>query len=108
MTDEHVKAVVKETIDALLGESMIKYSDMIIYEQISDRLREYYKTGDDPVLERALEKLKNHPHINLLDDYYRDNLTLEHIAEIYRVEVRTVSRWKKNLCIKIYKTMGTT
>lgn len=51
MTDENIKSVVKETVNELLGNSMIKYSELIIYEQIGERLREYYKEPDkDPDL----------------------------------------------------------
>lgn len=103
MTEENVKQIVKDTIEELLGKSMIKYSDLIIYEKMSDRLREYYKTGNDPDLAHALDRLKDHPHIQLIEDYYKYNYTLEAIANDYGVEVRTISRRKKNLCIKIYK-----
>ena len=106
MTEENVKQIVKYTIEELLGKSMIKYSDLIIYEKMSDRLREYYKTGNDPDLAYALDRLKDHPHIQLIEDYYKYNYTLEAIASDYGVEVRTISRRKKNLCIKIYKLLN--
>lgn len=103
MTDEHIKSVVRETVDVLLGDSMIKYSDMIIYERMSDRLREYYKTGNDDQLAQALERLKDHPHISIIEDYYKNNFTLEAMANDRDVDVRTISRRKKNLCLRLYK-----
>ena len=102
MTKDAIKRIVEETIHELLGCEMIKYSDMIIYEKMNERLREHFK-NPDPAISLALEELKDAPYISIIEDYYKNGFTLEAIANDLDVEVRTVSRQKKSLCIKIYK-----
>lgn len=107
MTDENIKSVVKETVNELLGNSMIKYSELIIYEQIGERLREYYKEpGKDPDIAKALSQIKDHHYYNVLEMYYKDNRTLESIADKCYVDISTIVRNKKALCIKIFNLIN--
>lgn len=105
MTDEHIKTVVNETIDQLLGNSMIKYSDLVIYDRMSERLREHYKEPK-PLISHALNELIEHPYYDVLEMYYKKNMTLEAIAEEYDVDISTIVRNKKALCIKIFKLIN--
>lgn len=105
MNDIEVKQVVNETINQLLNGNMIKYSDLVIYERISDMLREHYKVHNDDIA-RALEQLRDHPYYNILELYYKDNLTLEQVAEKCNCDLTTVHRNKKSLCIKIFRLIS--
>lgn len=105
MTENNIKAVVKETVNELLSQDMLKYSDLIIYERMSDRLREHYKTPETSI-DQALDQLKYHPYYEVLQMYYGDNMTLEEIAEDYDVDISTIVRNKKSLCIKIFNLIN--
>ena len=105
MTDEYTKGIVAETINQLLSNSMIKYGDLVIYDRISERLREHYKKPE-PLISNALSQLIEHPYYDVLEMYYKKNMTLEAIAEEYDVDISTIVRNKKMLCIRIFKLIS--
>lgn len=102
MNDTDVKTVVAETLDQLLHGKMIKYNDLVVYERMSEKLRAHYNSAD-PLISCALEQLTAHPYFKILEMYYRDNMTLEEIAESYYCDVSTIVRNKKYLCIKVFE-----
>lgn len=102
MNDAEVKSVVAETLDQLLHGKMIKYNDLVVYERMSEKLRAHYKCAD-PLIDCALEQLRSHTYYGVLEMYYRDNMTLEEIAEHYYCDVSTIVRNKKYLCIKVFE-----
>ena len=102
MQKTEVKEVVSETLNQLLKGNMIKYSDLIICDQIGERLKIHYKEYDES-LAVALEQLKSHPYYGVLEMYYRDNMTLEQISETYYCDLSTIQRNKKHLCIKLFE-----
>lgn len=104
MTDKEVKEVVKITVDTLLKEYMIS-SDSISYGSVDKQLREHYK-NPSTLITQALEQLVDHPYYDILELYYRDNWTLEAIAEDYDVDISTIVRNKKRLCIKIFNLIN--
>lgn len=105
MTESEVKQIVTDTVNVLLGGNMIKYSDVIIYERMGDRLREHYKKPD-PLISEGLKKLEDHPYYDVLELYYRNNLTLEVLAEEFDVDISTIVRNKKYLCVKLFKLIN--
>lgn len=104
MTSDEVKEVVKTTINELLKERMIKYNDNIIYDKMSEMLRAYYNKPYESMT-LALSQLVADPYYELLEMYYRDNLTLEQIAECKYLDISTVVRNKKRLCIKLFEVL---
>ena len=105
MNDLDVKRIVSDTVNELLKDNMIRYSDIIIYERMSERLREHYKKCD-PLVAEALSKLTDHQYYEVLEMYYGDNCTLEFIAEEFDVDISTIVRNKKALCIKIFNMIN--
>lgn len=105
MTEEEVKKIVNKTINSLLGKQMLKYSDMIIYDTISERLRAYYRGRRDAELEITLKRLEGETYYEIIPLYYQQEMLLEEIAEQLNIDVSTVTRNKKNLCLKIFELM---
>lgn len=105
MLQEDVKNIVIATVDVLLKDDMIKNGDQIMYERMSLQLREHYNTPNRVIAE-ALDKLKDRRYYDVLRLYYKDNLTLEQIAELYNCDICTITRNKKQLCIKLFKIIN--
>lgn len=102
MKENDIKKVVAGTVDILLHKGLIKYSDAIIYERMGERLKGHYKKPD-MLISQALEQMKNDRYFEILAMYYKDNMTLEGIAEELGVDISTVVRNKKSLCIKLFE-----
>lgn len=105
MTDIEIKKIVNYTVNELLKEKMFKYNDLIVYEQIGERLRQHYRECD-VIIQKAIDQLTDDRYIDVLEFYYKNEYTLEYIAEIFDVDVSTIVRNKKNLCLKIFELIN--
>lgn len=104
MKDQQIKEIVNETLEQLLKGNMLKYNDLIIYERVSAQLKEYYKSATpDERITIALTQLRSHAYYDVLEMYYKDNMTLEQVAEAMYCDISTVVRNKKYLCLKIFE-----
>lgn len=97
------KEIVRETINELNRRGLLKDDQTIKYREASEILREYYKAHqvDNQVWE-ALGIIGGDQYYTIIPLYFLKNYTIEKIAEILNVEVSTVSRNKKRLCIQFY------
>ncbi len=103
MTDADIKRVVNATIDSMLRKNMLRYNDNMILSSVGDILTRYYDDDiKDITIKDTLEKLSEHTYSDILTMYYRDHMTLEVIAEKYNVDVSTVRRNKRKLCLEFY------
>lgn len=76
----------------------------VIYADISELLTDYYKDGEkDAAMTYAIHARRFDPYYRIIPMYYRDNQTLEVIAATLEVDISTVVRNKKRLCIEIYR-----
>lgn len=99
---QDVKEIVNLTIEELQQVGMLKDKSDYIYSNIAQRLRAYYKNKIDKQLGKALEDLQDDIYINILPMYYKNDWTIEAIAEIFNVNSSTIVRNKKRLCIMIH------
>ena len=103
---EIVKAAVVETVKELRKNGLLKRSDDVAYAEISERLFEYYRAPEkDPAMEAALDKISGDYYFPAIKMYYQNKLTIDWIAEDYHVEISTVSRNKKRLCLRLYRIL---
>ena len=107
MTDEQIKALVKqtaqETVKELRVQGMIKDAEDANYRDISEMLKEYYKSGEkDKQMTYALKSVRFDPYYRILEKYYRDGEKIETLATDFGVDASTIARKKKELCIKLY------
>lgn len=106
MDKQEVIEIVEMTVEALKREHMLKRSKEAIYCDMSDRLTRFYRNGgNDPKIKAALEEFKNDMYIDIIYLYYRDGETIERIAEELDVDISTVTRNKKRLCLSLYNAL---
>ena len=105
MTETEVQSIIQATIKELKRQELMKSAVTVAYQEISERLQRHYAPlsgQDDKELSDALDEIKGDKYRHLLWMYYRDGYTIEEIAEQLGVDVTTVTRNKKRLCLELY------
>ena len=107
MDETEVKKIVRQTIKELMKQELLKDAIGIAYKEISERLQRFYApyAVEDKELSEAIDQLKGDKYRHILWMFYRDGYTVEEIAEKLDVDVRTISRNKKRLCIELYSKL---
>ena len=107
MKSEEIRRVVSEVLDELIKRDMLRPSDKIAYSNVSDRLYDFYEAGaKDYDVQTALKELESDPYYMLIPLYFSELKTIDQLAEIFGVEVSTITRNKKRLCLAIYNTLS--
>lgn len=110
MTDEELKKfmieTIKYTVSELKREGLLRESDEAIYNDVSKILKHYY-SGDckDVQVTEALTVIRMDPYYTIIPMYFKDNQKVEVIADAMNVDVSTIVRNKKRLCLQIYKEL---
>ena len=100
MTDrerELVRQTVRETLQQLKKEGMLKSADDILYKEMTQRLFDYYRDGSDPALGEAIDKLKKDDYFDIIPRYFSRMMSIEDLAGAYGCERSTIWRNKKRL-----------
>lgn len=109
MTDhdrELIEATVKATIRELTRAGLIKAPPDTAYKEATAALRRFYEGGEtDARVKTAIETIKEDKYYKIIPLYFSYHYTIEEIAEVFDVEISTVSRNKKRLSIKIYESL---
>lgn len=107
MKSEEIRKVVSEVLDELIKRDMLRPSDKIAYSNVSDRLYDFYESGaKDYDVQTALKKIEADPYYMLIPLYFSELKTIDQLAEIFGVEVSTITRNKKRLCLAIHSTLS--
>lgn len=107
MTEEEERALVertvKATIYALKRDGLLKDAQSAAYSDAMELLKQYYREGKrDAAITYAIRGLRFDPYYAVLDLYFEKHRTNEQIAEKLGVELSTIVRNKKRLCLAIY------
>ena len=107
MTDREIKEYIDHAIDKLISElkksGMIKNPKNSIYSEVSEMLFNYYRNEKRiNGMNDILNDIKSNPYYEIIPMYYENNQTIENIAEYFGVDVSTIVRNKKKLCLEIY------
>ena len=104
MTTEQIREIIKLTIDELIDRKVVKLDAYdYVLEYVSNKLNKYFNGADDTNLTKALKLLSDDYYIDIIYLQYRDDKTVEWIAEYFNKETRTILRNKKRLIYKIYE-----
>lgn len=108
MTDLEVRKIVSVTIEEFKEKELLKDIEEIVYKEMSENMLGYFRgQRKDKKITAALKSLKEDKYIDIIYMFYKDNYTVEHIAEKLKKETRTIYNHKKRLIIEIYrKTAG--
>lgn len=103
MNKTEIRQVVNECLNELERRRIIKDMRAVVYEDMNGRLYSYYEHGaTDPDVTAAIDSLDGDLYLGILPYYYRDHKTIEQIADLMAVDVSTIVRNKKRLCISLY------
>lgn len=98
-----IKQIVKETIAELRRAGMLKDGEELAYSEISEILKSFYQNGqNDEKIKAALVGLEGDRYFKIIPLYYSYGYTLEDIAEVFDVDLTTITRNKKRLCLEIF------
>lgn len=102
-TKRYIDVVVRETIEAYKRGGILKDFKDVAYSESTKILTDYYQSGmTDERITTALEEIFDDRYFDILPQYFLKHLTIEQIAEAYNVDVSTIVRNKKRLCIDLY------
>lgn len=106
MTPEQIREIVKITLDELGQRKLLKDDYSIILPFVEGKLKDFFNSkGGKNKVGYALNMLSDDIYIDIIFLQYRDEKTLEFIAELMNVDVSTIKRNKKRLIYKIYELL---
>lgn len=98
-----VQEIVQGTIKELKKSGALKSVAAMAYADATEMMRKYYRGGEaDTAVKTAMESIADDPYFKILPLSFRYGYTLEDIAEVFEVEISTISRNKKRLCLEVY------
>ena len=106
MDKQTIKEIVHETIEELKRGGVLRTENELAYAEISAVLFTYYADGaTDDRVKNALKEVEKDTYFRIVPLYFDYNYTIEKIAERLHVEVSTITRNKKRLCLAIYNAL---
>ena len=107
MPDEEIKRIIDLAVQTSIAEykrsGLLKDSENVAYSDASAILTSYYESDKtDAALTYAIQGQRFDPYFKIITMYFSDKKTIEAIAEELGVDVSTVVRNKKRLCLAIY------
>lgn len=98
-----VRDIVRITIHELKKSHMLRNESEAIHNDVSNKLYKYYRDGEtNETIKSILKDIDDDIYINIIPLYYKNTYTIEKIAEMLNVDVSTVVRNKKRICLSIY------
>ena len=107
MTPEQIREIVKITIEELTDKKLLKSDNYtVILKKVELALDHFFNNvGNAKKVGYALNQLSDDPYIDIIFLQYRDDKTLEWIAEYYDKDISTIKRNKKRLILSIYELL---
>lgn len=107
MKNEDIRKIIIEVLEELADREMLKPFNAGAYADISDRLYSYYDSGaKDYDVQTALKEIESDPYFQIIPLYFSELKTIETIAEMFDVEISTITRNKKRLCLQVYNKLS--
>jgi hypothetical protein len=107
VTTEEIREIVRITLEELINNKAVKldsYDSVLDY--VSQELTNFFNDKKcDPKVSPALKLLSDDYYIDIIYLQYRDEKTIEWIAEYFERDESTILRNKKRLIYKLYEEM---
>ena len=105
--EQNIEQMIRQIVTECIREYIKQNPDdnsTVIYNDTSELLTEHYKNGEkDAAVTYAIQAQRFDPYFRIIPMYYRDGQTLDTIASNMGVDISTIVRNKKRLCMEIYK-----
>lgn len=105
MDKTEVQNVVMMTINELRKQGMLKDLYSVVLRDIEPVIKEYFRKKDNKILSEFFRLYSDDQYIDIIYLHYRDNITMESIANILDKDISTIKRNKKRLIIKMYELL---
>lgn len=107
MTDIDIRKIIELTVKKSIAEykksGILKDSENVAYSDVSAILSNYFGSGKkDASITYAIQGLRFDPYARIISMYFEQRKTIDTIAEELGVDISTVVRNKKRLCLAIY------
>lgn len=107
MTDaemlNYIDLAIQKTIAEYKRSGMLRDSRDVSYADACEVLADYYTTGKkDARITYAIQGQRFDPYFLIIPMFYEEGKTIEFIAEKMGVDISTIVRNKKRLCLAIY------
>lgn len=107
LTPEAVREIVAATVEELRRCGALRPFADLAYTEILSVLAAYYGGGEtDGEITEALKSIENDAYYKIIPLNFRYGYSLERIAELFGVDVSTIKRNKKRLCIAVYEKIN--
>ena len=104
---EYIDYTIKQTVHELKRSGALRANDSLGYGEVSRALYDYYRSGEDNAdIKQALDAISLDEYARIIPLYYGDGMTIDTIAAELGVDVSTIVRNKKRLCLDIYTNIG--
>lgn len=102
MNKQEIQNIVTMTIYELKRQGMLKDEYTVILKDVEPVIKEYFQKKNNKEVECFLIEYSDDPYIDIIYLHYRDNITIERIAECMGKDTSTIKRNKKRLVKAIY------
>lgn len=100
---QFIREIVSETIRELKRTGLLKSVSDLAYVEVSELLKGYYDDGErDRTITDALTAIRDDSYFKIIPLYFSYGYTIERIAEVFDVEISTITRNKKRLCLDVW------
>ena len=106
MNKEEIQSIVAMTISELMRQGMLKDEYTVILKEVEPVIKEYFQKKNNKAVEYFLIEYSDDPYIDIIYLHYRDNVTIERIAECMGKDTSTIKRNKKRLIKAIYNRIN--
>lgn len=106
MNREEIQTIITMTICELKRQGMLKDEYTVILKEVEPVIKEYFQKKNNKAIERFLIERSDDPYIDIIYLHYRDNITIERIAECMAKDTSTIKRNKKRLIKIIFNSLS--
>lgn len=110
MAEEEIRQLIELTVKQSVLEfkraGLLKDPDNAAYTDATEMLSNYYNSDKkDSALTYAIQGLRFDPYFKIIPMFFEEKKTVEAISEELGVDMRTIYRNKKRLCVAIYNEL---